>query len=109
VFTKEGTFVKEFAVRPGPLGTGSVCNTCVYPPSQITFSRDKDQTYMFVTDGQNNVIWTVRRSDGHVVGRIGRTGQNAGQFHALHSEGSSFAPRFRSPIRSPPTARSVKC
>jgi len=90
VFTKDGKFVKEFAVRPGPLGTGSVCNTCVYPPSQIILSRDKDQTYMFVTDGQNNVVWTLRRSDGTVVGRTGRTGQSAGQFHALHSLGSDL-------------------
>ena len=88
VFTKEGKFVKEFAVRPGALGAASVCNTCVHPPSAIVFSRDKDQAYLFVTDGQNNVIWTVRRSDGAVVGRTGHQGQNAGQFHALHSLGS---------------------
>jgi len=50
--------------------------------------KSKSKIVILMTDGQNNVIWMVRRSDGHVVGRIGRTGQNAGQFHALHSLGS---------------------
>ena len=88
VFTKEGKFVKEFAIRPETLGAGSVCRTCSHPPSALTFSPDKDQTYLFVSDGQNDVIWTLRRSDGIVLGKTGHTGQNAGQFHRIHSLGS---------------------
>ena len=40
---------------------------------------------MFVSDGQNNVIWIMRRSDGGVAGKIGRGGQNPGEFHRVHS------------------------
>jgi hypothetical protein len=37
-----------------------------------------------VDDGENNVIWTLRRSDGAVLGSTGHAGRNAGQFHHVH-------------------------
>ena len=33
---------------------------------------------------QNNTIWILNRQDGTVLGRIGSTGNWAGQFHGLH-------------------------
>ncbi len=77
VFTKQGRFVKEFIVAPLTLGNQSTYN--------IAFSRDKEQKYLFVQDGENNVIWELRRSDGAVLGKTGRQGRNAGEFHHIHA------------------------
>lgn len=76
VFTKQGKFVKEFFVRRETLGAGSVW--------QFTFSRDAGQKFLLIADGEDNVIWTVRREDGGVVGATGHNGRNAGQFHWIH-------------------------
>ena len=76
VFTKQGKFVKEFFVRPQTLGIGSVW--------QFAFSMDENQKYLLVADGENNVIWALRRDDGAVLGQTGHNGRNAGQFHWVH-------------------------
>lgn len=76
IFTKQGKFVKEFSLRTQTLGMGSVW--------QFAFSTDEHQTFLLIADGENNVIWTVRREDGAVVGQMGHNGRNAGQFHWVH-------------------------
>lgn len=76
VFTKEGKFLKEFFLRKQTLGNGSAYD--------LTFSRDQSQGYLLVADGENNVIWTVRRSDGAILGSTGHAGRNAGQFYHVH-------------------------
>ena len=76
VFTKQGKFVKEFFVRPQTLGVGSVW--------QFAFSTDEKQKLLLVADGENNVIWTLRREDGAILGQTGHNGRNAGQFHWIH-------------------------
>ena len=76
VFTKQGKFVREFFVRPATLGNGSVWT--------VVFSHDAKQKYLLVVDGENNVIWILRRSDGVVVSSFGHSGRNAGQFHWVH-------------------------
>jgi len=77
VFTKEGKFAKEFILRPRTLGNGSAYD--------LAFSHDPAQKYLLVADGENNVIWTLLRSDGSVVGTTGHAGRNAGQFHHVHA------------------------
>jgi hypothetical protein len=57
----------------------------------LAFSRDKDQSYLLVADGEDNVIWTVQRSDGKVLGFTGHNGRNAGQFHWVHQIASDSA------------------
>jgi Two component regulator propeller len=76
VFTKQGKFVKEFTLRPETLGIGSVW--------QFAFSTDAHQKFLLVADGENNVVWTLRRDDGVVLSQTGHNGRNAGQFHWLH-------------------------
>ena len=76
VFTKQGKFVKEFTLKTQTLGMGSVW--------QFAFSTDEKQQFLFVDDGENNTIWTVRRDDFTVVGQMGHNGRNAGQFHWVH-------------------------
>lgn len=76
IFTREGKFLKEFFIRKETLGNGSVYD--------LAFSADEGQRYLLVADGENNVIWTVRRSDGEILGTTGHAGRNAGQFHHVH-------------------------
>jgi hypothetical protein len=80
IFQKDGHFVKEFYLRAETLGSGSDWD--------MAFSTDKAQTYLLIADGTNNVIWTVRRSDGVVAGTTGHSGRNAGQFHWVHQMAS---------------------
>jgi DNA-binding beta-propeller fold protein YncE len=77
VFTREGSFVKEFVIAPQTLGAGSVWD--------IALSRDPSQAYLHVVDGTNNQVWTLLRSTGRVLSTFGRSGRNAGQFHAVHN------------------------
>jgi DNA-binding beta-propeller fold protein YncE len=76
VFTKEGKFAKEIIMRKETIGQGSAYD--------LAFSHDESQTYLLVADGEDNVIWIVRRGDGTIVGTIGHAGRNAGQFHHVH-------------------------
>lgn len=76
VFTKQGKFLKEFLLRPATLGNGSTWT--------LAFSHDPAQRYLLVVDGENNVIWVMRRDDGGVVSGFGHKGRNAGQFHWVH-------------------------
>ncbi len=76
VFTKAGKFIKEFYVRPETLEAGTICD--------VGFSKDPGQAYLLMADCTNDVIWTLRRSDGAVLGTLGHSGRNAGQFHAVH-------------------------
>jgi hypothetical protein len=80
VFTKEGKFVKEFFIRKETLGQGSAWD--------FAFSREPGQKYLIVADGENNVLWTVERSSGNTLGKTGRSGRNAGQFHWVHQIGA---------------------
>jgi len=50
----------------------------------VNFSADPQQTYLFVADIMNNVVWMLNRNDGTVVGKIGHAGHAGGQFHYLH-------------------------
>jgi sugar lactone lactonase YvrE len=50
----------------------------------VSFSPDKQQLFLFISDLTNNHIWFLNREDGEVVGRIGTTSQNGGQFMGLH-------------------------
>lgn len=79
VFTKQGTYLKEFFVRPATLGNGSVWT--------INFSNDPNQKYLLVADGENNVVWVLNRHDGSLVSKFGHNGRNAGDFHWVHQAG----------------------
>jgi DNA-binding beta-propeller fold protein YncE len=77
VFNKQGKFSKEFFIQPVTQAPGTI--------SMIAFSRDPGQEYLIVADPTNNMIWTLRRSTGEILGSFGHNGRNAGQFHAVHS------------------------
>jgi DNA-binding beta-propeller fold protein YncE len=76
VTTKEGKFVKEFTMATWTGVGGST--------GGVSFSPDKQQLFLFISDLTNNHIWFLNREDGKVVGQLGSMGQNAGQFYGLH-------------------------
>jgi len=77
MFKKDGKFVKEAFIARKTRGNGSTWDA--------DFSRDADQTFLFVTDGTNQCVWIVNRQDLKVVDSFGRSGRYAGQFHWVHS------------------------
>ncbi|MDT8307584.1 MAG: hypothetical protein RRC07_16750 [Anaerolineae bacterium] len=77
IFEKDGTFVREFYIRQETLGNGSTWD--------LAFSADKRQSYVYDADGENNVVWTLRRETDEILGYFGRSGRQAGQFHWVHN------------------------
>lgn len=76
VTTKQGKFLKEFILAPNTGEGGST--------GGVAFSPDKAQRFLYISDLTNNCIWFLNREDGKVLGKLGSTGQNGGQFFGLH-------------------------
>ena len=77
VFDKSGTFVTERAVAPSTKGAGSVWDA--------SFSRDRQQKYLYVADGQNMKVWILDRQTLEPLSSFGDGGRQPGEFFALHS------------------------
>ncbi len=77
VFKKDGSFVKEAFFAKRTKGFGSVFD--------IAFSRDPQQTYIYVADGSNNKIYIVKRDTLEIVTSFGDGGRQPGQFYAVHN------------------------
>ncbi|MEX2281921.1 MAG: hypothetical protein WEE89_05520 [Gemmatimonadota bacterium] len=77
VFRKNGTFVKEKVIAPNTKGAGSVWD--------ITFSRDPQQRFMYVADGQNMKVYILDRQSLDVITEFGDGGRQPGRFYAVHS------------------------
>ena len=50
----------------------------------LNFSKDKGQSCLYVGDNSNMTIYLLNRANLQELGRLGRSGRNAGQFHWLH-------------------------
>ena len=74
---KDGSFVRQYVFDPPTRGPGSSWGLDFSP-------LDKEQNFFVLVDGSNEVLETVRRKDGIVVGSFGRAGRNAGEFHYVH-------------------------
>ena len=79
IFQKDGTYVEEHFIMP-ETRRGSA-NGTVW---DIDFSIDEEQTFLYVADGNSQLIWILRRSDMEVLDSFGRRGRGAGEFHWLH-------------------------
>ena len=77
VFQQDGTFVEEVFIEPRTLGAGSTW--------EIAFSRDDDQRFMYLADGQNRKIHVIDRESLGVLYTFGDGGRQVGQFYGLHS------------------------
>jgi DNA-binding beta-propeller fold protein YncE len=77
VFQKDGKFVKEVRIAPRTLGDGSVWD--------IAFSRDPQQTYLYLADGKNEKIYVMDRKSLEILTSFGDGGRQPGQFFGVHS------------------------
>jgi DNA-binding beta-propeller fold protein YncE len=77
VFRPDGTFVKEGFIARRSLGEGSVWD--------IAFSRDPQQTYIFLADGRNMKVHILRRDTLEELTSFGDGGRQPGQFFGVHS------------------------
>ena len=76
VTTTDGEFLAEWVLAPSTGVGGST--------GGIALSPDPEQQLLYISDLTNNRIWFLSRSDGRVVGEMGRMGENGGQFFGLH-------------------------
>jgi DNA-binding beta-propeller fold protein YncE len=51
----------------------------------VSFSKDRQQTFMFDVDGGDEVLWTFDHAAGRILAGFGRPGHQAGEFTFLHS------------------------
>jgi DNA-binding beta-propeller fold protein YncE len=77
VFRTDGTFVKETIIDPNTYRSGSVWD--------MTFSRDPQQTYIYLANGVNETIHVVLRSTLEVLTTFGDGGRQPGQFYGVHN------------------------
>ncbi len=77
VFRKDGTFVSELRVAPQTRGGGSVWD--------IAFSKDAEQTYLFLADGGNERVRIIERKTMAILTSFGDGGRQPGQFFGVHS------------------------
>jgi DNA-binding beta-propeller fold protein YncE len=77
VFKTDGTFVKEAFYNKQTLGSGSVWD--------IAFSRDPQQRYLYLADGENDRVHIILRETLELVTSFGEGGRQPGEFYGVHS------------------------
>ena len=77
IFKPDGTFVKETFIGKNSLSEGAVWD--------VAFSRDPQQTYLYVADGRNMKIRVLRRDTLEELTAFGDGGRQPGQFYGVHS------------------------
>jgi len=77
VFQSDGKFVKEAFYAKETLGSGSAWD--------ITFSKDPQQRFMFLADGQNEKVRIILRETLEELTNFGDGGRQPGQFYGVHS------------------------
>jgi DNA-binding beta-propeller fold protein YncE len=77
VFTPEGKFVKEAHYARETLGSGSTWD--------IAFSKDREQRFIYLTDGTNEKVRIIVRETLEEITNFGDGGRQPGQFYGVHS------------------------
>jgi DNA-binding beta-propeller fold protein YncE len=77
LFRPDGTFVKEAFFAKDTLGSGSAWD--------LAFSKDPEQRFIFMADGQNNRVRIIARATLEEVTTFGVGGRQPGQFYGVHS------------------------
>ena len=77
VFKPDGTFVKEGFFNKETLGSGSAWD--------VAFSRDPQQQYMYLADGENAKVHVIRRETLELLTSFGEGGRQPGEFYGVHS------------------------
>jgi hypothetical protein len=97
VYRKDGTPVKEIPVIPGTAALGTAGSAW-----DVDFSPDRQQTFLYESDGGNEVVWTFNHAaalaglPNAILSGFGTPGHMAGQFTFLHmvavdSKGNLYA------------------
>jgi hypothetical protein len=77
VFQKDGKFVKEGFISKTTTGEGSVWD--------LAFSRDPQQSTLYVADGHDKKVWIVNRSSLETTASFGDGGRLPGHFYGVGS------------------------
>jgi len=77
VFKPDGTFVKEQVYAKNTRGSGAVWD--------VAFSRDPQQRFIFLADGQNAKVRVILRATLEELTAFGDGGRQPGQFFGVHS------------------------
>ena len=77
VFKPDGTFVKEAFIEKNTRGAGSAWD--------IAFSKDPQQKYIYLTDGENDRVHILLRDTLQVLTTFGEGGRQPGEFYGPHS------------------------
>jgi DNA-binding beta-propeller fold protein YncE len=77
VFHTDGTFIKEHSFAKDTLASGSTW--------EIAFSKDPEQRYIYLTDGQNERVRIVLRDSLTELTSFGRGGRQPSEFFGVHS------------------------
>ena len=77
VFKPDGTFIKEAFLNKNTLGSGSVWD--------IAFSKDPQQKYIFLADGENDKVHILLRDTLQILTSFGEGGRQPGEFYGVHS------------------------
>jgi DNA-binding beta-propeller fold protein YncE len=77
VFKPDGTFVKEAFFNKETLGSGSAWD--------IAFSRDAQQKFMYLADGEDDKVLVILRDTLDVLTAFGEGGRQPGEFYGVHS------------------------
>src|SRR5438874_9394743 len=77
VFKPDGTFVKEAFIEKETRGSGSTWD--------ITFSKDAQQKYIYLADGENDRVHIIDRDSLQVLTTFGEGGRQPGMFYGVHS------------------------
>jgi DNA-binding beta-propeller fold protein YncE len=77
VFKPDGTFIKEKFINKQTLGSGSVWD--------IAFSKDAQQKYIYLADGENDKVHIIDRASLEVLTSFGDGGRQPGEFYGVHS------------------------
>ena len=77
VFKPDGTFVKETFVNKETRGSGSAWD--------IAFSRDPQQKYLYLADGENDRVHILDRQSLEMLTTFGEGGRQPSMFYGVHS------------------------
>ncbi len=77
VFRRDGSFLREVQVMPNTTVQGSTWD--------IAFSKDAEQKYIYLADGQNHRVHIIERETLQVLTTFGDGGRAPGLFFAVHS------------------------
>ena len=79
VYRRDGTFLYDIPVIPGTAALGTAGSAW-----DVDFSPDRKQTFMYESDGGNEVMWIFDHANRSILSGFGRPGHGAGEFTFLH-------------------------